>query len=333
LAESADVGAMNRMREQSNLSLQARWRLAAAYVIVGQPEAARQMITNLDIAVPDYRELSYTYGSSLRDEAMILETLSLLDDKTQGLDLMRKISAALSEDDRWMSTQTTAYCLIATSKFIGDDPQSGGSRSDEVNFSFAVNNQSAANVQSQLPVVQRDVASEEGSLQLTNRGEGVLYARLIQKGTPVQGDPTAAENGLQMSIIYKGINEEVLDPTSLVQGTDFVAEVTVYNPGTRGSYQELALTQIFPSGWEILNTRLYNLDQFYAEDRPEYQDIRDDRVYTYFDLGAGERKTFKILLNASYAGRFYLPTLYCEAMYDNTINARKPGQWIEVVRQ
>jgi uncharacterized protein YfaS (alpha-2-macroglobulin family) len=313
--------------------LQAKWRLAAAYAIVGQPEAARQIIANLGIAVPDYRELSYTYGSSLRDEAMILETLSLLNNKTEGLDLMRKISAALSENDRWMSTQTTAYCLIAAIKFICSDPQSGGSRTNEVNFSFSVNNQSGTNVQSRLPLVQRDVSNEQGSLQLTNKGEGVLYARLVQKGTPVQGDQTAAENGLRMSVIYKGVNEEVLDPASLVQGTDFVAEVTIYNPGTRGSYQELALTQIFPSGWEILNTRLYDLEEFYAKDRPEYQDIRDDRVYTYFDLGAGERKTFKVLLNASYGGRFYLPTLYCEAMYDNTINARKPGQWVEVVRQ
>jgi uncharacterized protein YfaS (alpha-2-macroglobulin family) len=188
-------------------------------------------------------------------------------------------------------------------------------------------------VQSNLPLVQRNLDAEKGNLQLTNQGESVLYARLIQKGTPVQGDQTMAESGLRLSITYKGINEEVLDPTTLVQGTDFVAEVTVFNPGTRGSYQELALTQIFPSGWEILNTRLYDLEEFYAKDRPEYQDIRDDRVYTYFDLEAGARKTFKVLLNASYSGRFYLPTLYCEAMYDNTINARKPGQWVEVVQE
>ncbi|MBK8291244.1 MAG: hypothetical protein IPK96_10190 [Flammeovirgaceae bacterium] len=37
-------------------------------------------------------------------------------------------------------------------------------------------------------------------------------------------------------------------------------------------------------------------------DVPTYQDIRDDRVYTYFDLNANQRKTFKVLLTASYAG-------------------------------
>ena len=73
-----------------------------------------------------------------------------------------------------------------------------------------------------------------------------------------------------------------------------------------------------------------NTDYPGENDQPQYQDIRDDRVYTYFDLQANKRKTFRVMLNASYAGRFYLPAIYCEAMYDNTINARKPGKWVEV---
>jgi uncharacterized protein YfaS (alpha-2-macroglobulin family) len=53
---------------------------------------------------------------------------------------------------------------------------------------------------------------------------------------------------------------------------------------------------------------------------PTYQDIRDDRVYSYFDLGAGAIKTFKVLLNASYNGTYYLPGVNCEAMYDNSVS-------------
>jgi hypothetical protein len=62
-----------------------------------------------------------------------------------------------------------------------------------------------------------------------------------------------------------------------------------------------------------------------------YQDIRDDRVNTFFDLSRGERRTFKVLLNASYAGTFYLPGVYCEAMYDNTVSALKKGREVSVV--
>ena len=36
-------------------------------------------------------------------------------------------------------------------------------------------------------------------------------------------------------------------------------------------------------------------------------------------------------LNATYLGKFYLPTIESEAMYDNTVNARTPGFWVEVV--
>jgi uncharacterized protein YfaS (alpha-2-macroglobulin family) len=64
-----------------------------------------------------------------------------------------------------------------------------------------------------------------------------------------------------------------------------------------------------------------------------YQDIKDDKVLTYFDLNTNESKTFNIMLNASYEGRYYLPAINVEAMYDNSIYARTKGQWIKVVKQ
>ena len=56
--------------------------------------------------------------------------------------------------------------------------------------------------------------------------------------------------------------------------------------------------------------------------RYSYQDIRDDRVLTYFNLRRGETKVFTIRLQATYAGNFILPAVQCEAMYDATVQAR-----------
>ena len=73
-------------------------------------------------------------------------------------------------------------------------------------------------------------------------------------------------------------------------------------------------------------------------DKPDYQDIRDDRVYTYFTLNRYStynkdyKKTFRILLNASYLGEYYMPTVVAESMYDNRINASQAGQWVRVVK-
>jgi hypothetical protein len=136
-----------------------------------------------------------------------------------------------------------------------------------------------------------------------------------------------------MQVAYMDMDGELIDPARLAQGTDFLAKVTVAHPGIRKDYEELALTQIFPSGWDIHNFRLDNISNYTLRpNKPEYQDIRDDRVYTYFDLSKHREKSFIIQLNASYLGRYYMPAIRCEAMYDKSISAQKAGKWVEVVK-
>ncbi|MEP2331188.1 alpha-2-macroglobulin family protein, partial [Marinobacter sp.] len=83
LAGSPALGAMNRMREVTDLTTAARWRLAAAYQLAGRTKVAASLLAGASTDVDDYRELSYSYGSSTRDRAMILETLVLMDDKAK----------------------------------------------------------------------------------------------------------------------------------------------------------------------------------------------------------------------------------------------------------
>lgn len=330
LAESPEKGAMNRLRESGDLSNEAKWRLAAAYQIAGQPEAAKKLISQASNTVTPYQEMSFTFGSHIRDEAMILETLSLMGEKEKGFLVMKRISEYLSNNNRWMSTQTTAFCLIAASKFMQLEQPKGG-----ISFNYALNNQASNSASTNLAIAQKSLNvddNDNGHLKVTNTGKQQLYARFILEGTPAVGDQTAAEENLRINVLYKDIAGNMIDPTRIEQGSSFIAEVTVINPGLRGNYKEMALTQIFPSGWEINNARLDGIEYPGQNDKPQYQNIRDDRVYTYFDLPANKRKTFRVMLNASYAGRFYLPTVYCEAMYDNTINARKPGKWVEVTK-
>lgn len=327
LSNNAEMGAMNRLREESNLSVTARWRLAAAYKLVGQTEIALQLINNLPVQVPAYKELSYSYGSDVRDEAMILETLSLLKEKTKATALAKRVAKNLSSDN-WYSTQETAYSLLAMCEYAGVKGSSG-----EMNFAYALNNgevkhENCKKSVYQLKYTDKDVAGK-GSVTLKNTGNITLFAKLIVEGVPLIGDKTAAASNLSMTVTYKNMKGQLIQPDKLIQGTDFVAEVTIGNPGTKGFLKEMALNQIFPSGWEIHNTRM---DETGEVNPARYQDIRDDRIYSYYELDNHTSKTFVIHLNATYLGRFYLPTLYSEAMYDNTINARVPGRWVEVIK-
>src|SRR5690606_30783732 len=112
----------------------------------------------------------------------------------------------------------------------------------------------------------------------------------------------------------------------------FIAEVTVGNPGLRGRYENLVLSQLYPTGWEINNLRLTDDEAFMEAGAFSYQDIRDDRVYTYFDLAPHEEKTFRVSLTASYSGAYYLPGVVCEAMYDPAVFARTRGENVSVVK-
>ena len=94
----------------------------------------------------------------------------------------------------------------------------------------------------------------------------------------------------------------------------------VTNTSTTTDYTNLALTQIFPSGWEIHADRI---DGF-------YQDFRDDRVYSYLYQGRNSTSYVKTRVTATYKGRFYRPAVICEAMYDNTVGAAVPGGWCMV---
>lgn len=329
LAKAPELGAMNRLKESPGLSVTAKWRLAAAYAKAGQTEVAKKLIATAATTVAKYREMGYCYGSEERDEAMILETLTLLDMKAKGGLLLKEISKELSAN-YWMSTQTTAYCLIAVSKFA-----KANGASTEMRYAVKINNGSPIALNTKVPVKQIDMqlkSAAAGNVSITNSGTGVLFARVILEGIPETGDQTEADNDLKVQINYTTMTGGVIDVSKLEQGTDFIAEVQISNPGTRGEYLQMALSQIFPSGWEIHNTRMDLDESVIKSDYPTYQDIRDDRVYTYFNISPYKTKIFRIVLNAAYLGKYYLPTIYCEAMYDNTINSRKPGKWVQVVK-
>ena len=314
------------MRERSDLSLQAKWRLAAAYALAGHKEVSTELINNLGTDVAPYSSFNSSYGSAERDWAMILETMSIMNIRDKAISVMTNISRSLSSG-AWMSTQTTAYCLLAVSKFSG-----AKTTSRSLSFDYNLNKTKTLNASSNLSVLQIDMKSTDqpGTVSVSNKSTGVIFARISLSGIPEPGNEIAVENNLKLSVVYKSADGKDLDISNLKQGTDFRAEVTVINPGLE-YYTNMALNQIFPSGWEIHNSRMdEGSNSAQQVDVPRYQDIRDDRVYTYFDLPQGKSKKFVIILNAAYLGKFYLPRTSCEAMYDNRIQAVKTGQWVVV---
>ncbi|VAW98643.1 hypothetical protein MNBD_GAMMA22-1596 [hydrothermal vent metagenome] len=338
LANKAEMGAMNRLRESSSLTDISRWQLAHAYEIVGQSDAAAELLATANTDMPDYANEGITFGSRLRDQAIVLNALIKLGRKQQAKKLADVIATQLSSSS-WQSTQSVAYALLAMSNFVTHntlDSQFTFTQQRAVDAGVNAKKAVTQSLHSSAVIYQKLLSNfnrKGETIKLENTSVMTLYGNISVLGIPKSGAEQATAQGLSLAVTYKNSKGEILDVSKLPQGSDIVAVISVKNTITQ-DLTNLALTHIIPSGWQIHNKRL-NSDAAVTENKNstmDYQDIRDDRLYSYFALKAGEQKQFTVAMNASYLGRFYLPSISVAAMYDATKNARTKGQWIRVVK-
>ena len=324
LAGVPEYGAMNRMKEQTGLSIQAKWRLAAAYALTGKMKPAEELVYNVETTVNPYSSMNQIYGSSDRDEAMILETLILMNRERDALQQAKVVSKNLSQED-WFSTQSTAFALMAMGRLA--EKLSG-----TLDFVWSWNDKQQPAVKSAKAVFEKEIATtpKSGTVSVKNQGKGALSVDLITRTQLLNDTLPAISDNLRMDIRYANLNGTPLSVNDIIQGTDFMAITSISNISGTSDYTNLALTHIIPSGWEIYNERMVAPEtENVAADgsgqsvsKYSYQDIRDDRVLTYFNLRRGETKVFTVRLQATYAGNFILPAVQCEAMYDVNVQAR-----------
>jgi len=324
LAGSPDLSSMNRLREFSEISNEAKWRLAAAYALAGQTEASDNISQLANINFKPLKNNYYTYGSVDRNRAMALETM-VLTKNSKMRDLAETIAKDLSSN-RWMSTQTSAFSLLAMAKMVNAN---GGKA---LSLSYSINGKTET-ITTKSAIASRELQVNNGanSITLTNQKDNLVYVRVLNSGKLPLGSEIAEQRGLSISVAYKDLDGNKIDISKLQQGQDFLATVQVSNLKDY-NVSDIALTQIFPSGWEIVNTRFTAFGSS-TTSQARFTDIRDDRVNFYFDLsekGKYSTKTFNVMLNAAYLGTYYLYGVQAEAMYDNDFLVRTKGQWIEV---
>lgn len=325
LAGAPEYGAMNRMKEQPGLSIQAKWRLAAAYALTGKMKPAEELVYNAETTVIPYSSMNQIYGSSDRDEAMILETLLLMNRERDALQQAKVVSKNLSQEN-WFSTQSTAFALMAMGRLA--EKLSGS-----LDFTWTWNGKQQPAVKSAKAVFEKEISTspKSGTVAVKNQGNGALSVDLITRTQLLNDTLPAISDNLRMDIRYASMDGKPMSVNDIRQGTDFTAIASISNTSGTTDYTNLALTHIIPSGWEVYNERMTVPEAEPQETTDSsgnvsgqytYQDIRDDRVLTYFNLRRGETKIFTIRLQATYAGNFILPAVQCEAMYDVNVQAR-----------
>ncbi len=326
LSGNADISAMNRLAAEKQLNIYASYPLATAYALAGKHKMAGQILNKQ--AFTNYPAAIFydIYGSEVREESFIALAYTTMNQRAEAFKYVKEIATKLSSN-AWYSTQSLSFALIACSNYL-----KGERMRTPMNISYAVNNGKQVKSESmkyflRLPL---DNANKTNTLSLTNHSSFPVYVQFIQRGILPIASESYFEKGLSLKLSYTKNDGSPVELSAIKQTDDLYAVIQVTN-NTNDYLSRLALTYTIPSGWEILNDRMLEMPGT-ENITYDHKDIRDDKVMYYFSLSPRQTKTFKVPVNASFAGRFYHPLVLCEDMYNSDIAAQLKGQWIEIPR-
>ncbi|MCK5242939.1 alpha-2-macroglobulin family protein [bacterium] len=345
MAGAPALGPMNLLKENNlqDMDSTEKWLLAAAYHLTGSSKVAREISAKAGYEVKDYQETGGTFGSGVRDQAIILETLVLLKKRDKAYEMFESLGESLSGTS-WYSTQTVAYGLLAMGKYLqtieadygnkkprllGYITLPGGQRlkfdTKELTFRHTIEQGFGQTV---------EVFLDQGATQ------DMAYVTLNWDGVPLMTDEEeSVADRMSLKVSWFDEDGSLLDESKVKQGSSFYGRITVRRAAQwRGSdLENVALVQIVPSGWEIENMRLSGekLPDWLPQKnltREDYLDIRDDRIMWFFNMQRTRNEyKFVVKVNAVTAGKFILPSTQVEAMYDNNYKATTPGKRVEVL--
>lgn len=347
LAGQANLSAMNRLRDHTELHGISRWLLAAAYALAGQQQAAENLVENVTAlsvvtkgsATDSTSPTPSTFDSEVRDLALALISQIALKHSVTDQEKTFQAVAAWLGSERWLSTHSSAMAILASASYFSAQQSRApvtmklsGLLNDVITLDKPI-------VQKRVPtdVLQTQTATGNTQLKLEYvkagrdaESELGLPVELIWSsiGIPEAGKEQSAQEGLTLRVSYYDADGKPVQLQSIKQGTDIEIQVTVRNSLNK-KQNYLALTLPIPAGWDILSQTTGN--QQLTEQDLDYIDIRDDKQFAYFDLEAYESKTVTLKVNAAYLGQFYWPAIQTEAMYDGKVFARHAGQWVNVL--
>lgn len=321
-AGKTNLPAMNRMKEIVCKNPIARWQLAGAYALNKHEQTALDLVAGLPTEAGQYRQLGRCYGSDLRDNAIILQCMVNMNKREEAYKLLQKIATRFASDE-WLSTQECAFGLRAVGNYV----QKYFNEGTDIDVTI-----DQENVKTGKTIVQKEltVKNQKSTVTVRNNTNATLHARTITSSIPFGVIKRSESSGLQLEIAYYR-DEHPFSGTQFMQGEDIRVQISVRNTGHIGRYDELALTCLFPSGFEFINERLLSGTNPFP--KADNADLRDDRAYIYFSLNQGETKIFTLRFNAAYLGSYLLPAITCSAMYDNSITATLPGERITINRK
>ena len=336
-AGQPDRGTMNYLKNRglSGLSDYSHFQLAGAFALSGELETALSMLPmSVSLSVNGngkdnvHWETGGTLNSPIRAQAIMLDMLAEVNENHPSIPmLVKNLREAASDGNRWRTTQDNAFAFLALGKIMKkqmDRNYTGILKRNGEHFADFDATQ----------VRYTDDAWDGERMQLSVKGEGSCYyywsAFGIQRGSFVE----EYERELQVRRRYFNKDGEELT-RQFVHGDLIVAEITV--KALTANLENVVVVDMLPTGFEIENPRLESragIPWLKAQDfKPDYLDIRDDRLIFFGTFPRQRERKFYYALRAVTQGEFTLPPVAAEAMYDATKSTVTGSTRIEIVAE
>ena len=308
------------------------FQLAGAFALSGELETALSM---LPVSIsPSFnggnekRETGGTFHSPTRAQAIMLDVLAEVNENHPSIPmLVKNLNEAVSEGNRWATTQENAFAFLALGKILQKQMDR------EYTGVLTLNGEHFADIDA---TDARYTHTEwDGTrVQLSITGEGSCYyywsAFGIQRDSFIQ----EYEHELQVHRTYFD-KEGERQTNTFIHGDLIIAEVTV--KALTANLENVVVVDMLPTGFEIENPRLESragVPWLKTEDfKPDYIDIRDDRLIFFGTFPRQRERKFYYALRAVTQGEFTLPPITAEAMYDTTKSAVTGSMQITVVSE
>ena len=298
----------------SSLADYSQFQLAGAFALSGELETALSMLPiSISSQNGGSRQTGANFDSPVRSQAIILDVLAEVNENHPSIPmLVSYLSEAASQRKRWGTTQENAFAFLALGKIL--------KKKMDGNYTgtLTLNDTHLADFDSTTPSVRLENTDWDGAqVKIAIEGEGSCYYYWSAFG--IRRDSFIEEYDRDLEVRRRYLKQDGMPYDNEFRHGDLViAEVTV--KALTSNLENVVVVDMLPAGFEIENARLASragIPWLKTQDfKPDYVDIRDDRLIFFGTFPRQRERKFHYALRAVTRGNFTLPPVSAEAMYD-----------------
>ncbi|MBI3987961.1 MAG: alpha-2-macroglobulin, partial [Lentisphaerae bacterium] len=322
LAGKPQPGEIARIQgDPSRINPGIRAQIGAALLAAGLRRDAKDVLDALPVtSLHSYRENGGSLGSNVRDDALLLSACLETDPECPALPALVKRLETARARGRWYNSQENAMALMALGKYCRLMAKDRRPVTGRLVLPDGTARPFHAETHLRIPIP----IAATGDLILENTGAGALYYTWTSDGVPADGQVAEADNGIKVRRDFLDLEGNPIPPGAFIQGRLYVSRLTLEAGPT--AMENIVIEDLLPAGLEIENTNLKTTQAVpWVQARQTlptiHTDIRDDRLLVFTGPFSGFKEYF-YTVRAVTRGRFALPAISAECMYDPEIQSR-----------